>query len=151
MCYRLLRYMNSASFGFSNDIHSVRHALSILGEREVRRWVRLVVTLAAGQNKPSDLVLSAMVRARFCELVSPKIKHGESDLFLLGLLSLMDAILELPMPEVLEKVPLDQETKAVLLGEGSHLRPAVSAHAGTGIRGLAGQRRSHPLAQAVRK
>jgi c-di-GMP-related signal transduction protein len=123
LCYRLLCYMNSASFGFANEIHSVRHALSILGEREVRRWVRLVVTLAAGQNKSSDLVLSALVRARFCELLSPKIKHGESDLFLLGLLSLMDSILELPMTDVLEKVPLDQETKAVLLGEESFLRP----------------------------
>jgi len=123
LCYRLLRYMNSASFGFANEIHSVRHALSMLGEREVRRWVRLVVTLAAGQNKSSDLVLSALVRGRFCELLSPKIKHGESDLFLLGLLSLMDSILELPMTDVLEKVPLDQETKAVLLGEESYLRP----------------------------
>ena len=123
LCYRLLRYMNSASFGFASEIHSVRHALSILGEREVRRWVRLVVTLAAGQNKSSELVLSALVRARFCELLSPKIKHGESDLFLLGLLSLMDSILELPMTDVLEKVPLDQETKAVLLGGASHLRP----------------------------
>jgi c-di-GMP-related signal transduction protein len=72
LCYRLLRYMNSASFGFANEIHSVRHALSILGEREVRRWVRLVVTLAAGQNKSSEIVLSALVRARFCELLSPK-------------------------------------------------------------------------------
>jgi c-di-GMP-related signal transduction protein len=88
LCYRLLRYMNSASFGFASEIHSVRHALSMLGEREVRRWVRLVVTLAAGQNQSSDLVLSALVRARFCELLSPKIKHGETDLFLLGLLSL---------------------------------------------------------------
>ena len=123
LCYRLLRYMNSASFGFANEIHSVRHALSMLGEREVRRWVRLVVTLAAGQNKSSDLVLSALVRGRFCELLSPKIKHGESDLFLLGLLSLMDSILDLPMTDVLEKVPLDQETKAVLLGEESYLRP----------------------------
>jgi EAL and modified HD-GYP domain-containing signal transduction protein len=70
--------MNSASFGFASEIHSVRHALSMLGEREVRRWVRLVVTLAAGQNKSSDLVLSALVRARFCELLSPKIKHGET-------------------------------------------------------------------------
>jgi EAL and modified HD-GYP domain-containing signal transduction protein len=115
--------MNSASFGFASEIHSVRHALAIMGEREVRRWVRLVVTLAAGQNKSSDLVLSAMVRARFCELLSPKIKHGESDLFLLGLLSLMDAILEIPMSEVLDKVSIDQETKAVLLGGTGHLRP----------------------------
>jgi EAL and modified HD-GYP domain-containing signal transduction protein len=123
LCYRLLRYMNSANFGFANEIHSVRHALAIMGEREVRRWVRLVVTLAAGQNKSSDLVLSALVRARFCELLSPKIKHGESDLFLLGLLSLMDSILELPMTEVLEKVPIDSETKAVLLGGASFLSP----------------------------
>jgi c-di-GMP-related signal transduction protein len=123
LCYRLLRYMNSASFGFASEIHSVRHALSMLGEREVRRWVRLVVTLAAGQNKSIDLVLSALVRARFCELLSPKVKHGETDLFLLGLLSLMDSILELPMTDVLEKVPLDQETKAVLLDGTSYLRP----------------------------
>ena len=68
-------------------------------------------------------MLSALVRARFCELLSPKIKHGDSDLFLLGLLSLMDSILEIPMTEVLESVPIDQETKAVLLGGGSRLRP----------------------------
>jgi c-di-GMP-related signal transduction protein len=123
LCYRLLRYMNSASFGFASEIHSVRHALSMLGEREVWRWVRLVVTLAAGQNKSNDLVLSGLVRARLCELLSPKIKHGESDLFLLGLLSLMDSILELPMTDVLQKMPLDQETKAVLLSGTSYFRP----------------------------
>lgn len=123
LCYRLLRYLNSGVFGFANEIHSVRHALSMLGEREVRRWVRLVVTLAAGQGKSSELVLSALVRARFCELLSPKIQHGESDLFLLGLLSMMDAILEIPMPEVLDRVPIDQETKALLLGGTGRLRP----------------------------
>jgi EAL and modified HD-GYP domain-containing signal transduction protein len=63
------------------------------------------------------------MRARFCELLPPKIKHGETDLFLLGLLSLMDSILEIPMSEVLEKVPIDRETKAVLLGGNSHLGP----------------------------
>ena len=123
LCYRLLRYMNSAAFGFSNEIHSVRHALSILGEREVRRWVRLVVTLSAGQNRSSEIVSSALVRARFCELLSPKVKHGDSDLFLLGLLSLMDSILEIPMTAVLDSVPIDQETKEVLLGRGTRLRP----------------------------
>jgi c-di-GMP-related signal transduction protein len=123
LCYRLLRYLNSAVFGFANEIHSVRHALAMLGEREVRRWVRLVVTLAAGQGKSSELVLSALVRARFCELLSPKIQHAESDLFLLGLLSMMDAILEIPMPEVLDRVPIDQETKALLLGGTGRLRP----------------------------
>jgi c-di-GMP-related signal transduction protein len=123
LCYRLLRYLNSAAFGFGTEIHSVRHALSLLGEREVRRWIRLVATLGAGQNKSSDLVLSALVRGRFCELLSPTVGAGDSDLFLMGLLSLMDAILEIPMARVLENVPVDQESKAVLLGGASRLRP----------------------------
>lgn len=123
LCYRLLRYLNSAVFSFTAEIQSVRHALSILGEREVRRWIRLVATLGAGQNRPNELVLSALIRARFCELLAPRIKHGESDLFLVGLLSLIDAILELPMGVVLENVPVDKDTKAVLLNQPSHLSP----------------------------
>ena len=123
LCYRLLRYLNSAAFGFSSEIHSVKHGLSILGEREVRRWVRMVAALGAGQDKPSDLVLSAMVRARYCELLGAKIPHGDSDLFLVGLLSLMDAILEVPMGLVLEGITLDRETRAVLLGQKSQLDP----------------------------
>jgi c-di-GMP-related signal transduction protein len=123
LCYRLLRYLNSAAFGFATEIQSVRHALAILGEREVRRWIRLVATLGAGQGKTSELVLAAMVRARFCELLSPKVPHGESDLFLMGLLSLMDAILEIPMSQVLDHIPIDKETKAVLLGGASRLQP----------------------------
>jgi c-di-GMP-related signal transduction protein len=131
LCYRLLRYLNSAAFGFKAEIHSVRHALSILGEREVRRWIRLVASLGAGQDKPSDLVLAALVRARFCELLSPRVQRNfrhkvqpeDSDLFLMGMLSLMDSILEIPMRQVLDNVPIDQECKAVLLGATSRLRP----------------------------
>jgi c-di-GMP-related signal transduction protein len=123
ICYRLLRYLNSATFGFKKEIHSVRHALSLLGERDVRRWVRLVAAVGAGQDRTSDLVLSALVRGRFCELLAPKVVHGESDLFLMGLLSLIDAMLETPMEAVLEKIPLDVPTKSVLLGQPSVLRP----------------------------
>jgi len=124
VCYRLLRYLNSSIFGFKKEIHSVRHALSILGERDLRRWVRLIAAVGAGQDKTSDLVLSALVRGRFCELLEPKVAHGESDLFLMGLLSLIDAMLETPMQAVLEKIPLDAATNAVLLGQPSVLRPA---------------------------
>jgi EAL and modified HD-GYP domain-containing signal transduction protein len=69
------------------------------------------------------LVLCALVRARFGELLSPLVKHGESDLFLLGLLSMLDVMLEMPMAEILDKIPLDSETKAVLRGEPGLLRP----------------------------
>jgi c-di-GMP-related signal transduction protein len=123
VCYRLLRYLNSAIFALKTEIHSVRHALSMLGEREVRRWVRLVAAVGAGREKSSDLVLSALVRGRFGELLQPLVRHGESDLFLLGLISLIDAMLEMSMPEVLARIPLDHETKAVLLGQPSLLRP----------------------------
>ncbi|MGC2321166.1 MAG: HDOD domain-containing protein, partial [Terriglobales bacterium] len=101
LCYRLLRYLNSPLFGFPAEIRSVRHALAMLGEREVRRWIRLAATLVAGQSRSSDLVLSALVRARFCELVAESAQQG-ADLFLVGLLSLMDAILGVPMGLVLD-------------------------------------------------
>ena len=123
LCYRLLRYLNSPVFGLGNEVRSVRHALALLGEREVRRWVRLVATLSAGQDKSSELVTSALIRARFCELLSIKIQHKGSDLFLMGLMSLMDAILEVPMAKLLEHVALDQESKSALLGKTSSLRP----------------------------
>ena len=123
LVYRLLRYLNSPVFGFTREIQSVRHALAMLGEREVCRWIRLAATLVAGQNKPTDLVLSALVRGRFCELLGPKLKHQGSDLFLIGLLSLMDAILEIPMGVLLEGISVDKETKAVLLGQESQLSP----------------------------
>ncbi len=133
ICYRLLRYMNSAMFALKSEVHSVRHALAILGEKEVRRWVGLVAAVGAGQDKTSDLLLSALVRARFGELLAPRVPHGESDLFLLGLLSLIDVMLEMEMADVLERVPLDRETKSVLLGQPSVLGPVyqlILAHEG---------------------
>ena len=123
LCYRLLRYLNSPIFGFRQEVRSVRHALTILGDREMRRWIRLVTTLTAGQNKPTDLILTALTRARFCELISTKVDHGSSDLFLVGLLSVMDAILEMPMGLVLDGISVEPDTRAVLLGEHSHLTP----------------------------
>jgi len=123
VCYRLLRYLNSAAFGIRNEVHSIRHAITMLGEREVRRWIRLVATLTVGENTPSELVNTAMTRARFCELLAGRVPHGESDLFLMGLLSMIDAILEMPMVSILENVPVDHEAKAVLLGGGGKLQP----------------------------
>ena len=123
LCYRLLRYLNSPAFGFGTEIHSVRHALTLLGEREVRRWIRLVATLGAGQDKPSELVLSALVRGRFCELLSSKIPHHQGDLFLFGLLSLMDAILQMPMDQVWKTSPWTAKRGPILQGRSSPLSP----------------------------
>jgi c-di-GMP-related signal transduction protein len=124
--YRLLRYLNSPMFGMRNEIHSVRHALTLLGERETRRWIRLVALVSAGLQKSSDLVLSALVRARFCELVGTRIPRTQSDLFLIGMISMMDAILEISMDEILQKIALDKEIRGVLSGYGGRLQPVYA-------------------------
>jgi EAL and modified HD-GYP domain-containing signal transduction protein len=121
--YRLLRYLNSSRFSFAEPINTVAQALNMLGTRETRHWVRLTATLCAGQHKPSVLILSALTRARFCELIGPQVLAGETDLFLLGMLSLMDVIIDLPMPRVLEGLPLSQDFRLTLLGGETQLRP----------------------------
>jgi len=115
LCYRLLRYLNSPVLGLASSVNSIRHGMSLLGERELVRWIRMATTLLMGGEKCSDLVLASLVRAHFCELIAPKVEHGKSDLFLMGMLSLMDSILELPMGVVVEGLPLDPDTKAELL------------------------------------
>jgi EAL and modified HD-GYP domain-containing signal transduction protein len=120
--YRLLRYLNSPLFGFGLEIKSIRHAMAVLGEREMRRWVRLVVTVGAAEQGCSELVLMGLTRARFCEQLPDRL-HSNTDLFLMGLLSVMDAILEVGMNVLLEQLPVDRETKATLLGQESPVRP----------------------------
>jgi c-di-GMP-related signal transduction protein len=127
LCYRLLRYLNSPLLCRSTPVTSIRHALNLLGERELARWIGMATTLVMAHGKPSDLVLSSLVRARFCELIAPRIKHDGADLFLMGMLSLMDAILEIPIGIVVETLALDAATKAQLLcakaGEKTPLSP----------------------------
>jgi len=96
--------------------------MAILGERELRRWIRLVVAVGAAEQKCSELVLMALTRARFCELLSAHVK-AECDTFLLGLLSMMDAILEIEMTTLLEQLPVQQGIKSALLGQPSPFTP----------------------------
>ncbi len=120
--YRLLRYLNSPIFGMALEITSIRHAMAILGEREMRRWIRLVVTVGAAEQACSELILMGLTRARFCELLSNRVRaHG--DLFFVGLLSVMDSILQVSMEDLLKQLPVEKETKAVLLGQKSKLEP----------------------------
>jgi EAL and modified HD-GYP domain-containing signal transduction protein len=121
LVYRLLRYLNSSAFFFTAEIRSVRHALMVLGEKQIRKWVALVVTLHAGAAASTELIRTALTRARFCETLAPHVSGGSEDLFFLGLMSLLDVILELPLAEMLDRVPSAQEIKAALLGEPSPL------------------------------
>lgn len=117
LCFKLLRYLNSVLFGFREEVKSIRHALALLGERELRKWASLVAVAAMAEDKPQELVVNSLVRARFAELLAPAtgLNSRATDLFLMGLLSLMDAILDQPMTAVLENLPVAEDIKSALV------------------------------------
>jgi c-di-GMP-related signal transduction protein len=118
LTFRLLRYLNSAAFGLRSEIHSVPHALSLLGERELRKWIAVVSVGVLADGKPDELMTVPLVRGRFCELLAPFAGIGEqaNDLFLMGLLSVMDAILDQPLDSILADLPVRNEIKEALVG-----------------------------------
>lgn len=124
LSYRLLRYLNSPAFFLSSEVRSIPHALTMLGERGIRRWVSLVAIACMGDDKPQELLLLPLMRARFCELLAPLAGHAAaaSDLFLMGLLSAIDAILDMKMEDVLREIPVRSEIRDALLGNGNHFR-----------------------------
>ena len=117
LTFRLLRYLNSAFFGLRSDIQSVPHALSLLGERELRKWIAVVSVGVLADGKPDELMTVPLVRGRFCELMAPlaSVAAHANDLFLLGLLSVMDAILDQPLDSILAELPVRSEIKEALL------------------------------------
>jgi c-di-GMP-related signal transduction protein len=119
LTYRLLRYLNSALFGMRTEIRSVQHALALLGERELRKWVSVVCVAVLGEGKPDELMTLPLIRGRFCELVAPlkKMASEANDLFLLGLLSVMDAVLDQPLEMVLSELPVRSEIRNALLSK----------------------------------
>jgi len=118
LLYRLLRYLNSPLLGLRTEIHSVRQALSLLGEREFRRWVSIFAVVAMSSGKSPELIRTALTRAFFCEEFSDSVGLSEekASLFLMGLLSISDALLDKPIGEVLRSLPLAHEVKTALAG-----------------------------------
>jgi c-di-GMP-related signal transduction protein len=118
LLYRLLRYLNSPLLGLRTDIHSVRQALTLLGEEEFRRWVSIFAVLSMSSGKPPELIRTALARAYFCENFSDSAGPGgqKSSLFLMGLLSVTDALLDKPIVEVLGTLPVAQDVKTALAG-----------------------------------
>ncbi|MGD9948609.1 MAG: EAL and HDOD domain-containing protein [Desulfobulbus sp.] len=119
--YKLLRYINSAFYHLLKKVDSIRQSIIYLGEREIRRFVTLVIVSELAADKPTELVRMSIIRARWCELLAENSQRVEesSECFLLGLFSLIDAILDKPMEQVLNMLPLsDQIKEALTLREG---------------------------------
>jgi c-di-GMP-related signal transduction protein len=125
LSYRLLRYLNSAAFAFRMEIRSIRHALALLGLNEVRKWVSIVAIAGIAKGRPSELVITSMVRARFAELLAmePSLRKYSPELFLMGLLSMMDAILGRPLVDILAELPVTADVKSALLTSSGPLYP----------------------------
>ncbi|HEY3769533.1 MAG TPA: HDOD domain-containing protein [Candidatus Angelobacter sp.] len=122
LCFRMLRYLNSYAFCLRTPINSIRHALTLLGEHQVRRWIAVACVSAAADNSSPAQLSSALMRARLGELLAPRVGCKGYELFLLGLFSMMDTILGIPLEQLLTKIKVPLETQRALLGEHNQLR-----------------------------
>jgi EAL and modified HD-GYP domain-containing signal transduction protein len=125
LCYRVLRLANSAMQGHVGTVTTVREALLMVGEDALRHMVTVALAGVLTGHRPAPLVSMALARARFCELLAPALGRAPQQLYLLGMLSLLDVLLETPMERILKTLPLPCEMKAALAGEQCPLRPAL--------------------------
>jgi c-di-GMP phosphodiesterase len=115
LSFRLLRYVNSAFFGLRSEVRSIGQALALLGVENVRRWATLSV-LAGVDNKPTELTLTALIRARFCELAAEQLGFiRPAEAFTLGLFSVIDGMLDAPMHDVAASLPLAEDMREALV------------------------------------
>jgi c-di-GMP phosphodiesterase len=130
LSFRLLRYINSAFFGLMCEVRSIGQALALLGVENLRRWATLSV-LVSIEDKPPELMLTALVRARFCELAGQRLALASpGELFTLGLFSVIDALMDSTMENVLSSIPFPPDMTQALIahhGEKGRLLDCVIA------------------------
>lgn len=133
--YRLLFYLNSAAFAFSQPIKSIKQAIVLLGWKQLKSWLRVVILSdIMPKEKHSELFFIAVQRGKFLELIarSHELRETQPDsMFLLGLFSLLEPMLDMPMAEIVDQLPLDNELKSALVGDtGYHAKwlDLVRAH-----------------------
>jgi c-di-GMP-related signal transduction protein len=115
LSYKLFRCVNSAAFGLKNKMNSIKQAVVYLGIQRLKNWVCLLA-MSGNPDKSSELIQVGLVRAKMCELIANECKLPEKDsYFVVGLFSILDAILDQPLDEVLKKMPLDESLNAALL------------------------------------
>ncbi len=117
LAFKLLRYVNSALFARRQKTSSIGPALVMLGEEGIRRWVALATLPMLATGKPGELVTLSIVRARFCErLAQLGTQARHSDAFIMGMFSLLDALIDCPLDEALHSIDLDASIREALLG-----------------------------------
>ena len=122
--FRLLAYLNSAAFGFSQKIKSIHHAITLLGWSKLKNWLRVVLLndMSEATEAPELLQLSAQ-RGKFLELVAKSHDFWGFDpesLHLLGLFSLLDTMMGTPMDEIVTFLPIENKLKGALRRESNN-------------------------------
>jgi EAL and modified HD-GYP domain-containing signal transduction protein len=117
LSFLLLRVVNSAFFGMRYQIKGIRQALAILGMSELKKWITIISMTRLKDNKPGELITMALIRARFLELCAPLagIKSDAENMFMIGLISLMDAIMDIPLADILQETSMSDEISETLL------------------------------------
>jgi c-di-GMP-related signal transduction protein len=116
LSFNLLRFINSSGFGLSVEITSFRHAVMILGHNKLLRWAALLMT-SASNGAPAALGTTAVVRGRLTELLAAELLPPEDadNAFIVGVFSLLDAMLGMPLDKALDAVSLPQSVQDALL------------------------------------
>lgn len=119
MSFRLLKLINSAFYRLPREVSTIRQALALLGMRQTRQWLSLMA-LAGFDDKPTELFHLALVRARMAELLACAVSDPDPARFFIGgLFSVLDAMLDRPLDDILDDMPISDEIRAALLdGEG---------------------------------
>ena len=125
LTYNLLRLVNSVAFGLPTKIDSLRHAIAILGRRQLQRWLQLLLFTQRADGAPpgQPLLALAATRGKLMELMMDSIAPGDrgqaDQAFMVGVLSLLDALFGVPLPDLLVELNLADAVRAALLsGEG---------------------------------
>jgi EAL and modified HD-GYP domain-containing signal transduction protein len=116
LCYRLLRLANSALYGSRFRISTIQAALLAVGEDAFRRLVTVILAGKLAHSASDQDVRQALERANFCESLAPVLKENPAELYMLGMFSMMDRMLNVPMPKLLALVYLSSRMEEALLG-----------------------------------
>ena len=106
-------------FSVNSEITSIRHAAAMLGQRELKKWINTIVTKELCADRPSEVTRISLLRAKFAEMLAPLfgLEMKASELFLMGLFSVLDLILSLPMDEALKKINVSKEITEALVNK----------------------------------
>ena len=119
LTFNLLRIVNSARFNLPNKIDSLRQAIVALGLDEINKWATLLA-LSSNDDKPSELIRQILMTARMCEFIAEKTNETSADqAFICGVLSMLDALLQISQNQLLEQLPLSEDiAQAITQYEG---------------------------------